>query len=52
MAGQGDAGLVGYDWFHDTTAFGAVYKMGLGDIDLSVDGSTLRPAQSHRRPNR
>ena len=29
------------DWFHDAASFDEVGKMGLGDIDIAADGSTL-----------
>jgi len=38
--GAGDT-TPGYDWFHDVPAWTQVHKVGLGDIDLSADRSTL-----------
>ncbi|MFS0894665.1 SdrD B-like domain-containing protein [Microbacterium sp. 179-I 3D3 NHS] len=35
------ADLTGYDWFHDSVAFPAVGKIGLGDIEISADQRTL-----------
>lgn len=36
-----DARTVAFDWFHDAGTFAAVGKVGLGDIDISPDRSTL-----------
>jgi uncharacterized repeat protein (TIGR01451 family)/LPXTG-motif cell wall-anchored protein len=32
---------VGFDWFHDPQSFAATYRIGLGDIDMSADNTTL-----------